>query len=71
MIQFCKKPFFSIYLFFLLKLRLPIVANLIYIFLKVYYIFEKPLPVDVWVKDKPFQFLYREIFYYYYYISLY
>ena len=53
-IQFCKKGrFFPI--IFPLELSLPITTDLVYV-LKIYYIFEKSLPVEVWVKGKPFRF---------------
>ena len=62
--SFVKKPIFSPIIFFSLELRLPITTNLVYV-LKIYYILEKSLSVEVWVKDKPFRFFCREIFYYY------
>ena len=61
--NFVKSQFFLL-LFFSLELRLPITTNLVYV-LKNYYSLEKSLPVAVWVKDKPFLFFWREIFYYY------
>ena len=60
-IQFCKKLFFSNYLFFTLEFRLHITANVIWL-LKVNYILEKSLPVEVWVKDKPFRYFVGKIF---------
>ena len=56
-----KANFCSCYLFFPLELRLPMAANLVSL-LKVYYILGKSLPVEVWVKDKPFRFFVGKYF---------
>ena len=59
--SFVKKPIFSPIIIFPLKLRLPITTNLVYLLL-VYYILEKWLPVEVWVKDKPYHFFVEKYF---------
>ena len=52
--SFVKKAGFSP-IIFSLELSLPITTNLVYV-LKIYYILEKSLSVEVWVKGKPFRF---------------